>query len=106
MASKLKPYAHPDGTRIGYLFKCPGCGERHPIATERPNEVGARWSFNGDQERPAFSPSVLLSYDDQSTYPVPHIVVCHSFVREGRIEFLPDCTHALAGQTVDLPDWD
>lgn len=30
--------------------------------------------------------------------------VCHSFIRDGRIEFLSDCTHALAGQTVDLPD--
>jgi hypothetical protein len=25
------------------------------------------------------------------------------FVREDRIEFLSDCTHALAGETVDLP---
>lgn len=32
----------------------------------------------------------------------PH--VCHSFVRDGRIEFLSDCTHALAGQTVELSE--
>lgn len=25
---------------------------------------------------------------------------------DGRIQFLNDCTHALAGQTVDLPDWE
>lgn len=31
--------------------------------------------------------------------------VCHSFVTDGRIQFLGDCTHALAGQTVDLPTW-
>ena len=38
----------------------------------------------------------------------PTVTRCHSFVREGRIEFLSDCTHALAGQTVELPDfsWD
>ena len=33
---------------------------------------------------------------------------CHSFIRAGRWEFLPDCAHALAGQTVamvPLPDW-
>lgn len=35
---------------------------------------------------------------------VTDCVVCHSFVTAGRIEFLPDCTHALAGQTVDLPE--
>jgi hypothetical protein len=32
-------------------------------------------------------------------------VVCHSFVTDGRIQFLEDCTHELAGQTVDLPEW-
>lgn len=30
---------------------------------------------------------------------------CHSFVRAGMIEFLSDCTHALRGQTVSIPDW-
>ena len=29
--------------------------------------------------------------------------VCHSFVNNGRIQFLLDCTHHLAGQTVNLP---
>ena len=31
--------------------------------------------------------------------------VCHSFVTDGRIQFLGDCTHSLAGQTVDLPEF-
>jgi hypothetical protein len=33
---------------------------------------------------------------------------CHSYVRDGKIEFLNDSTHKLAGQTVplpDMPDW-
>jgi hypothetical protein len=29
---------------------------------------------------------------------------CHSFVRDGRIEFLTDSTHELAGQIVGLPE--
>ena len=28
------------------------------------------------------------------------------FVTDGNIQFLADCTHALAGQTVPMPDWD
>jgi hypothetical protein len=28
---------------------------------------------------------------------------CHSFVVDGQIQFLGDCTHKLAGQTVPLP---
>ena len=31
--------------------------------------------------------------------------VCHSFVTDGRIRFLGDCTHALKGQTVPIPEW-
>jgi hypothetical protein len=34
------------------------------------------------------------------------VVRCHSFVREGKIEFLNDCTHEHAGQTLDLLDVD
>jgi hypothetical protein len=30
---------------------------------------------------------------------------CHSFVREGKIEYLGDCEHYLQGQTVELPEW-
>lgn len=32
--------------------------------------------------------------------------VCHSFVTDGKIQFLSDCTHDLAGQTVDMVDID
>lgn len=78
-------------------FRCPGCDAVHQI------RVGT-WTFNGDLERPTFTPSVLVRYEVSP--PNQHLsTVCHSFVRDGRIEFLGDCTHALAGQTVDLPPW-
>jgi hypothetical protein len=38
--------------------------------------------------------------------PIP--TVCHSYVTDGKIRFLDDCTHELAGKTVeleDVPDW-
>lgn len=90
-------------------FWCPGCKCQHEISVEKPNFSGARWSYNGDPEKPTFSPSYHLKVntpdmgahynsDDSTT-------VCHSFVRDGQIQFLGDCTHALAGQTVDLPDF-
>ena len=31
-------------------------------------------------------------------------VVCHSFVNDGQVQFLDDCTHELAGQTLLLLD--
>lgn len=33
---------------------------------------------------------------------IPDSFVCHSFVFDGEIRFLGDCTHALAGKTVPL----
>ncbi len=32
--------------------------------------------------------------------------VCHSFVTNGRIQFLGDCTHELAGKTIEIPEWE
>lgn len=85
----------------GVLFECPGCGHLHCVYVEEPSPTGSRWTWNGSLELPTFSPSILV----RSNYTSIHRMddVCHSFVREGKIEFLSDCTHELAGQTVDLP---
>lgn len=80
-------------------FECPGCEIHHRIA-HGPGD-GPRWTWNGHVDLPTFSPSVLVTWKEGDV-----AKVCHSFVIVGKIQFLPDCTHALAGQTVDLPDWD
>jgi len=55
------------------------------------------WQWNGDVERPTLSPSILTKNQ---------MGVCHSFVRDGQIQFLADCTHEYAGQTLDLLEVD
>lgn len=80
----------------GYTFFCPGCREVHFVVIDTTERV--HWTFNGDEDRPTFSPS-LLRYANKIT---PR---CHSYVRDGKIQFLGDCDHALAGQTVELPEW-
>ena len=86
-------------------FRCPGCKQSHAI--QSGSDVGPNWSWNGSLDTPTFSPSVLVTYSgpDAGKDGAPP-AVCHSFVTDGRIQFLTDCTHALAGQTVDLPDWE
>lgn len=66
---------------------------------------GPRWGWNGNAERPTFTPSVLVTYDgaDAGKDRAPP-ARCHTFVTGGQIQFLGDCTHALAGQTVSLPE--
>lgn len=86
----------PRGGQI-YVFHCPGCQCSHPFEINVPN--GSGWTWNGSLTAPTFSPSLLVN----GTSPEHR---CHSFVTDGRIQFLSDCYHRLAGQAVDLPDWD
>lgn len=104
----------------GLIFHCPGCNEKHVVSVGAG--AGPRWGYNDNPDSPTFTPSILVQsghYVDGNTtncwcayiaqhpddqYPI-HCMTCHSFVTDGRIQFLADCTHALAGQTVDLPDW-
>ena len=96
-------------------FWCPGCDEAHVVTSG--------WTWNGNAESPTFQPSVLVrsghfvpghvgpecwcTYNRQhADNPAPFKCrVCHSFVTDGCIQFLSDCTHGLAGQTVPLPDF-
>ena len=99
---------------------CPGCKRRHGV-TVIPDGNGVCWEFNGSTETPTLSPSILvfphqrfidqdLPYGtepgqllrDENRMMTPR---CHSFMREGKIEFLGDCEHELAGQTVDMIEW-
>jgi hypothetical protein len=104
-------------------FYCPGCEEYHMIPVEGSNA----WGFNGDYDKPTFTPSILvgpswrtppgwdyesapkdadgkliLGPDGRILGAVEHR--CHSFVRDGKIQYLSDCTHKYAGQTLDLEE--
>jgi uncharacterized protein DUF6527 len=89
-----------DNTEKSLVFMCPGCGEHHPVRIKSADAARPCWTWNGDRDKPTFSPSLLVRYDYTDGRPQK---VCHSFIREGRIEFLGDCTHDKAGQTLDLP---
>jgi len=100
-------------------FWCPGCGQPHEI--QHGAGPGPRWGWNGDAERPTFTPSVLVrsghyvpghergpcwcSYYEEHPDEDRDFAcgICHTFVTDGQIQYLSDCTHGLAGQTVPLP---
>lgn len=119
---KLRRSQYSDGRLSHLLFRCPGCKDLHqvhpsPCPTPGPDGLPCKsphWTFNGDYEKPTFSPSILVHgvYAKSGVEYVrpmaPGEVIipkCHSFVKNGRIEFLADCDHELRGQAVDLPDW-
>lgn len=97
------------------IIKCPGCEEYHCLTINSPNH--SNWNFNGNFELPTFTPSLLVT---TGKYVVPNYkdlypedewewfekssIRCHSFITDGKIQFLSDCTHKLVNQTVDLPE--
>ncbi len=97
--AKAEDIKTSDGKIGGVMIYCPGCKTYHVFDD--------RWKFNGDYEKPTFSPSMLIKTNPKDH---PHHCskapsrVCHSFVRNGKIEFLSDCSHEYAGQTIDLPE--
>jgi hypothetical protein len=103
-----------EGGNLG--FWCPGCEEMHVVSPG--------WTFDGNYERPTFSPSVLVTSGCKTpqfqagescwcTFNAEAVAAgrepsgfqcsrCHLFVKAGHIEFLGDSTHKLAGQTVEM----
>jgi len=80
-----------------YIFYCPGCEDYHLIST-----IKTHWNryhvLTGTLLKPTIRASVLSKEDKEFNKPR-----CHSYITEGKIHFLIDSTHRLAGKTVNLP---
>ncbi len=79
------------GVQELWSFHCPGCGYSHGYHVPR-------WTWNGSLDKPTFTPSLMVN--------ASHSSQCHLNITDGKIIFHGDCRHALAGQTVDIPDWE
>ena len=104
-----------------YTLWCPDCNDTHTFYAGVPNQPS--WDYNGNPERPTFTPSLITktghytsrhkpgdmcwcNYEELYGSKAPfECYICHLFLTDGKIQFLPDCTHKLAGQTVELPDY-
>jgi hypothetical protein len=66
------------------------------------------WTWNGSVDSPTLKPSILTKGGWRKCLETGEYVehVCHSFVNDGKVQFLSDCTHEFAGQTLDLLDVD
>ena len=90
---------------------CPGCKNYHRLRIRMPknptqqeiddqrNNIHGLWTFNGDVEKPTFRASLLVGVNNPE-------MRCHSFITDGKIQFLGDCFHELKNQTVELPEMD
>lgn len=108
-----------EGGRLS--FWCPGCNQAHSVSVGEGS--GPRWGYNTDPVKPTLTPSVLVRtghfvdgrahygcwctyYEENPDEPRDYECRrCHSFITDGQIQFLEDCSHELAGKTVPLPVW-
>jgi Family of unknown function (DUF6527) len=108
----LRQVSDQNGRRGAHvLVWCPGCDAHDGFGLHRFGVVGddgsepdIKWTWNGSLDVPHFDPSYLCWTGDRDN---PY-TRCHSYLHEGRWQFLADSTHPLAGQTVDmvpLPAW-
>lgn len=123
--AKAKVWGAPDREQMdrGNIgIYCPGC-KTHHVLNIKEHKRGPGWGFNQNFERPTFTPSLLVKTGlhagaqlaplNDPEYPKAEewnkflketSTICHSFITDGRIQFLGDSTHELAGKTVDLPE--
>ena len=97
-------------------FYCPGCKCHHSFHVEPWKQLikivvgngwmdcaegapGPVWHYNGNPDKPTFTPSLLYKWEDKTGKKR-----CHLYVTNGKIQFLADSTHKLAGQTVEMED--
>lgn len=101
------PIIHTENNKDFHFF-CPGCQEVHSFNDS--------WQFNYDIDKPTVFPSILvkgtrtLSDDEYEKVRSgekiePRILYCHSYIKNGEIQFLNDSLNELAGQTVALQEF-
>lgn len=69
-----------------------------PVQLRGSRRGTGNWSWNGDLNKVTLRPS-LLTRRERTTGEVD---VCHSWVTDGKVQFLADSTHEFAGQTLEL----
>lgn len=76
-----------------------------PVMIGGTRDGTPNWTWNGSVESPTVKPSVLTRGGGRLCRDGKYIEeVCHSFINDGKVQFLDDCTHEFAGQTLDLLD--
>lgn len=92
-------FAHIDKGHL--VHNCPGCRQQHVIPVTPESKSKTIWKWNGSEDKPTLSPSILNTWNtvDEGT---EIKIVCHYFIVDGFIDFCGDCTHDHAGKKVRL----
>jgi hypothetical protein len=79
-------------------FWCPACKCGHGFTVYHPPDAGKGWQFNGNVDKPTFTPSLrYLNQDGKTT-------MCHLNMTDGMLIFHGDCPHDFKGRVVPMED--
>jgi hypothetical protein len=84
-----------------YLFYCPACECAHRIQSDKTKTPC--WEFNNDLDNPTVSPSIRVRHYSNK---LKKKLNCHTFVKNGQIQYCSDCNHKFKNKTVEIPDWE
>lgn len=103
---KIQEYKNQSGV---FYFFCPACKEFHSVPTNTAHRNGLKFELQGNKENPTFVPIAqpierTIEKFNKSVHDKVSGYTCLSIIRSGTIRFLPQSTHLLSGQQVELPD--
>lgn len=95
---------HEENGLITAIFNCPACNDIHAFKYysdpfKYTNTDKDPWKFNYNFDRPIIRPSISVDAGNSNIN-----YKCHSYVEEGFIKYLDDCSHAMKGLSIELPD--
>ena len=82
-----------DATHLTVNIPGPSGQKTLPVILHGSRKEIFAWTWNGSVEAPTLRPSVLTK---------GYAFTCHSWVNDGKAQFLPDSTHEFAGKNVEL----
>lgn len=92
--AKLIPFIDDKRGPFSHGWFCPACGCGHGVNLD-PGREAPLWTLTGTLEKPTIRASILVRSDKH----------CHVYITDGMIQYLSDCSHAMAGQTVPMEDY-
>jgi len=84
-----------------FLFWCEGCAAYHEVWSSKTTRRKSGWEFNGDMYAPTFSPSYLSGLPDDKGNGFSKYR-CHLYIKDGYLQYLPDCHHGYAGMSIPM----
>lgn len=94
-----EPCAVEDATHVTLDIPGPTGLLTLPIILRGTRDGTNCWSWNGDIESPTIRPSVKTEGSNENGK-----FICHSWINDGHVQFLDDCSHELRNQTIPLND--